>query len=321
MTAALELTFETHAEIGTWFGIGGRADRLSRPANVAHLRACLEADPDLRVLGEGANLLVDDDGVSALVVRLDHEYWRATQVDPRTGVARARAGADLPRLILDCARQGLAGLEGLGGIPASVGGAAVMNAGGRFGEIGEVVTRVHAVDRAGRERSLSRAECRFGYRASALHDLIVTEVEFALTPANPEEIRARLKEVMAYKKASQPMAERSAGCCFKNPTLSTPLADIAEAGARVPAGMLIDRAGCKGLAIGGASVSPRHANFIVTAPGARARDVIGLMQVVRERVSDAFGVRLEPEVAIWRRGGLGLPMDPHAAHATVEVKP
>ncbi|MCC6285951.1 MAG: UDP-N-acetylmuramate dehydrogenase [Phycisphaerales bacterium] len=324
MTATDELTITRDAEIGTWFGIGGRADRLARPANEGQLRACLQIDPGLRVLGEGANLLVDDDGVRSLVVRLDDESWRRVEFDAPSGVVRARAGADLPRLILDCARRGLAGLEGLGGIPASVGGAVVMNAGGRFGEIGGAIASVRAMSREGREVLLRRESCRFGYRSSALSDLIVLEAEFQLTPADPGDVRERLKEVMAYKKTSQPMGDRSAGCCFKNPMLRAPVPDVGDAGQRVPAGMLIDRAGCKGLAIGGARVSERHANFIVTSPGARARDVIALMRELQRRVADAFGVRIEPEVAIWRRDGIGLPVegdDPRAGWPVARAAP
>jgi UDP-N-acetylmuramate dehydrogenase len=333
MSVVGELIVERDAEIGTWFGIGGRADRLARPANEEQLRACLDVDGALRVLGEGANLLVDDAGVSALVVRLDHAWWRHTEFDEASGVVRARAGADLPRLILDCARRGLAGLEGLGGIPASVGGAAVMNAGGRFGEIGEAIRSVRALTRDGRVVTRTRDDCRFGYRESALGELIVLEVEFALARTDSGAVRARLKDVMAYKKERQPMADRSAGCCFKNPTLRESVPDIGDAGQRVPAGMLIDRAGCKGLAVGGASVSERHANFIVTAPGARARDVMALMRTLQGRVFDAFGIRIEPEIAIWRRDGIGLapegdalgtPARPGArvsAAVRVEMKP
>src|SRR5690606_34518042 len=126
---------------------------------------------------------------------------------------------------------------------------------------------------------------------------------------DPAAIRARLKDVMAYKKGSQPMAENSAGCCFKNFTLDRDFEATRPggervalgAGDRVPAGLLIDLAGCKGLSVGGATVSARHANFIVTAAGARARDVIELMGEVKRRVREAFGIELEPEVVVWSR--------------------
>lgn len=313
MPLLTELVIESNAPIPTWFGIGGCAARRAQPANIEQLRRCLEIDPSLRVLGEGANLLVDDSGVSELVVTLDRGDLAATHFDGRTGSVRAGAGTDLPRLILESVRRGLGGLEGLGGIPASVGGAAIMNAGGAFGQIADHVTRIHALDRSGKEVTLERGSIDFSYRHSGLHPLIVTSVEFRLTPGDPAALRARLLEVMRYKKDSQPMAAKSAGCVFKNPTLGAPLsvpggsapgASPAEfaPGDRVSAGMLIDRAACKGLCVGGASVSERHANFIVTTPDARARHVMDLMALVASRVLEAFGVRLEPEVVVWSNG-------------------
>ena len=289
-----------NAAIPTWFGIGGRADRFAAPASAAALRRCLEIDPALRVLGEGANLLVDDDGVPGLVVALTAPAFTGAEFDD-DGVVRVGAGADLPRLVVESVRRGLAGLEGLGGIPATIGGALVMNAGGAFGQIADAVARVHAVDRAGRDVTLERADIPFGYRAGGLRDLVVTGAELRLTPADPAALRARLKDVMAYKKASQPMADNSAGCCFKNPTLAADLEGVAGAGTRVSAGLLIDRAGLKGVAVGGARVSERHGNFVVTAPGAKARHVIDLMALIVRAVHDRFGVTLHPEVVIWSR--------------------
>ncbi len=297
------IDIETDAPIPTWFGIGGRADRLARPTSAAQVRACLDIDPSLRVLGDGANLLVDDDGVGELVVAssgLSEVRWGAD------GGVFVGAGAGLPALINECVRRGLGGLEGLGGIPASLGGAVIMNAGGAFGQIADAVERVHAMDRTGREFVRARHEIGFGYRCSGLNDLVVTGVELRLTPGDPGRLRLRLLEVMAYKKASQPMADRSAGCVFKNPIAPPGLRlgdeEIAF-GSRVSAGRLIDLAGCKGLRVGGARVSERHANFIVTEGGARAGDVIALMGLVAERVLERFGAALEPEVVVWRRRG------------------
>jgi len=292
---------EEKAEIPNWFGVGGLADRLVHPESVDELRTCLRMDSGLRVLGDGANILVDDAGVRELVVCLDREPFRAIQIDAGSGRVVAGAGAKLPRLLMETSRAGLAGLEVLGGIPATVGGAAVMNAGGRFGEIGASIRTVHGLDRKGRVVTVAAKECRFGYRQSALHGLIVTAVEFELTPGDPAPVMARLKEVMEYKRASQPLGAGSAGCCFKNPTLGADLEDIGARGQRVSAGMLIDRAGCKGLAIGGARVSEQHANFIQTRAGGRARDVMELIADVQRRVRDAFGVSLETEVVIWKR--------------------
>lgn len=289
------------APIPTWFGIGGGADRLARPSGVAGLRACLGEDPDLLVLGDGANLLVDDDGVGNLVVALTSRAFSGWTFNKAAARVVAGAGANLPRLIVESVRLGLAGLEGLGGIPATVGGAAIMNAGGAFGQIADAIAAVRGLRRDGSEVRLERDEIDFRYRHSGLNGLILTEVEFQLAEEDPVVLRARLKEVMDYKKRSQPMGERSAGCVWKNPTLPHELRDIGPAGERVSAGLLIDRAGCKGLRVGGAGISTRHANFVVTELGARAGDVIRLMDQTRQRVEDCFGVRLEPEVVIWSR--------------------
>ncbi len=301
-TTTPDVIIERDAEIPTWFGIGGRADRLARPESLEQLCSCLEMDPNLRILGDGANLLVDDEGVGDLVVSLE----RLNAVELRSpGIIHAEAGANLPKMILECVRQGLRGVEGLGGIPATIGGAVFMNAGGAFGQIGEVVERVHVLDRDGSARTLQRGQIKFEYRRSGLGDgwtnLIITGVEFALKQDDPVILRQRLKEVMAYKKESQPMAERSAGCAFKNPTLAADITGVGVKGSRISAGRLIDMAGCKGLRVGGAEVSERHANFIVTHRGARARDVIELMDEVGRRVHDQYGVDLEPEVIVWRR--------------------
>jgi len=310
------MRIERDAPISTWFGVGGRADRLARPGSVDELRACVLEEPRLRMLGDGANLLVDDDGVEGLVVSLNSAPMSGWEISTReAGLVRAMAGANLPRLILDCVRAGLGGLEGLGGIPATLGGALVMNAGGSFGQISDSVERVHALDRAGNAVVLERGDIGFSYRHSGLNELIVVSADLRLTPGDAGALRARLKDVMQYKKESQPMGARSAGCAFRNPTITGdvigPRGEViarAEGGAgkRVSAGMLIDKAGCKALAVRSASVSERHANFLVVdssfKPGARARDVIELMALVQQRVLDAFGVRIEPEVVVWRRG-------------------
>jgi UDP-N-acetylmuramate dehydrogenase len=298
-----------NAPIPTWFGIGGGAERFATPTTAESLARCIEIDPAVRILGDGANLLVDDDGVTELVVSLKCPAFTSTVMQEGRPSVTAGAGADLPRLILDTARLGLAGLEGLGGIPATVGGATIMNAGGSFGQIADRITRVHGVDRNGRRVTLARDQIDFSYRHSGLTHLVITSVDFDLVPDDPAAVRARLKDVMAFKKGSQPMAENSAGCAFKNVTLDRDFAAVRAngerveipVGKRVPAGLLIDVAGCKGVRVGGASVSPVHANFIVTDETATARDVIMLMNEVSRRIHAAFGIALEREVVVWSR--------------------
>lgn len=300
MVDVIDVVFEKNAELPTWFGIGGRADRLARPSTIEQLRQCLQLDPHARVLGDGANLLVDDAGVRELVIVLSDPFFSRVSRDPASGLTCAMGGVNLPRLITDSVRQGLGGIESLGGIPASMGGAVVMNAGGAFGQIADSVARVHAMDRAGNELVIDRDEIDFGYRHSGLSALVITKVELDLREEDPAALRDRLKEVMEYKKRSQPMADRSAGCVFKNPTLASDIAGLGGRGERVSAGMVIDRAGLKGLSAGGASVSDRHANFIITDPKTtKARDVIALMTTIQNRVQERFGVGLEPEVVVW----------------------
>ncbi len=300
-TQTPSVQIETDAPIPTWFGVGGTADRLARPTSAEELRQCIELDPDLRVLGDGANLLVDDAGVGELVVDLSQGSFREVAIHDETGFVVAGSGVRLPQLINECVRRGLGGLETLAGIPASVGGAVVMNAGGAFGEIRESVLRVHAMDRAGREHAIDRSHIDFGYRRSRLNHLILTSVEFTLRPGDAETLRKRLRECMEYKKSTQPLKDDSAGCVFKNPTLERDIEGVGGAGQRVSAGMVIDRAGLKGCRVGGAEVSAQHGNFIVTGEGSTARDVIELIALVQERVLATFGVMLEREVVVWER--------------------
>jgi UDP-N-acetylmuramate dehydrogenase len=176
-----------------------------------------------------------------------------------------------------------------------------MNAGGTFGQIADVVVRLHAMDRRGNEITLERHEIDFGYRRSGLARYIILGAELNLKPTDPVKLREHFKEVMEYKKRTQPMDANSAGCAFKNPVLASDIDGIGGRGQRVSAGMLIDRAGCKGLRIGSAEVSQRHGNFIFAHDGGRAGDVIAIIDDVRTRVRDRFGVTLENEVVIWRR--------------------
>jgi len=306
MSRTLYDIIEFNKPIDTWFGVGGGADRYARLADREELADCLVAYAGLtvRVLGDGANLLVDDDGVGGLVLDLadldSAEY--SPGESPDEVILHAQAGANLPRLIVESVREGYSGLESLAGIPASIGGAVIMNAGGAFGSISELVTRVHAMSSTGAELVIPAEQISFDYRHSGLEHLVITSVELRLRRVSDKTrpaLRDRLKEVMAYKKKTQPMADRSAGCCFKNPLAVGP--GLPGAGTRVSAGKLIDEAGCKGLRIGGAEVSSVHANFIVTHEGCRARDIIELMEEVEKRVHEFCGVRLEREVKVWQR--------------------
>ncbi|MEL7483209.1 MAG: UDP-N-acetylmuramate dehydrogenase [Planctomycetota bacterium] len=300
-TAIDQLVIEKDAPIPTWFRVGGRADRFVEANTDGDLAACLELDPGLLVLGDGANLLVADEGVDRLVVRLGDAFRRVT-IDERNGLVVAGAGADLSKLIHSTVRAGLTGLETIIGVPATVGGAARMNAGGAHGAIADSVRRVHAVDRAGEPVTLEREQIDFGYRMSGLDDRVITSVEFGLTPGNPAAARARLLDIMQQKKRSQPLRASTCGCAFKNPTLLEDLPGIGLAGERVGAGLLIDRAGGKGVTVGGCRISDVHANFIETDENATASDILRLIDRARALVQDRFGITLETEVVVWRRG-------------------
>lgn len=303
--ADLEVDAEPDAPLAprTWLGVGGRADVLLRPRTIEALcgivaRCFLEGTP-LRVLGAGANLLVADDGIDGVVLLLDAPPFREASPNRsgRIEAVRLFAGADLPRAILDCARAGLGGLEGLAGIPATIGGAVRMNAGGIHGSVADRLHSISCITRRGEIATYAAADLAPGYRHMPLPDPIILSAAFRLEEDDPIALRTRVKEIMAHKRSTQPLAEHSAGCMFRNPP------DPADPARRLPAGRLIDAAGLKGLAVGGASVSPRHANFVVVRPGATAADVLALGELVRQRVFEHSGVRLEREVVVWDRHG------------------
>jgi len=294
----LGVPFERDAPLGprTWFRVGGAAQWLARPTSVDQLSkllaACHQRNVAARVLGSGANLLVRDGGVEGVVVTLEAPAFRLLEI--RSGEVRVGGGYDLMKLVQATARAGLAGLEPMAGIPATVGGAIRMNAGGRYGEIRDALHGVQLVDMTGQIITAAPEELAFSYRRSAVGDRVVVEASFALTPDQPEAVRARVKEIFDAKKRSQPMGDRSAGCAFKNPS-----ADQVPEGLPISAGALIDQAGLKGHRVGGAEVSSVHANFMVVDDGAKADDVLGLIESVQREVADRLGVTLAREVVVW----------------------
>ncbi len=290
----------------TWFGIGGHADALVRPNTIEALATlahrCRRDLVPLRVLGSGANLLVDDAGVDGVVVQLDGELFRKVEFNSEGLVERMRVhgGASMERLVQECARRGLAGIEPMSGIPASLGGAIRMNAGGKFGAIGDVVDAVAMIGPDGDLRVYTRDELRFDYRRTNLPEGIVVWASLRVQPDDPVACRQRVLDIFAYKKSTQPMSANSAGCMFRNPTMPD--------GTRESAGRLIDRAGLKGTRVGSAFVSNEHGNFIAiekNAAGARTDDIRALVELIQERVLRVSGVELETEVVFWRRGEQG----------------
>ena len=273
----------------TRFGLGGPARYLVEPRNETELqevvKRCNENSVDLYVLGRGSNLLVDDRGVDGAVLRLTDTHFG--QITVNGEVVRVGAGASLNRLLQVCARNGLSGMECLVGIPGSAGGAVKINAGGRFGDIGSLSQSVRLMDSTGYQFVRPREDIYFGYRETNIMAKLILSAEFKLVQDNPEDIARTIKEVWMLKKNSQPLNSRNAGCVFKNPRA-------------LSAGALIDQAGLKGLSVGSAHVSERHANFIVVTHNASSADVLTLIQQIQQKVKERFDVELELELDIWK---------------------
>lgn len=271
----------------TTFRIGGPARYFALPSSVEELRSlwlmCVDLGIPVRLLGSGANVLASDAEFPGVVIHLGR--LDCVRIDAG-GRVEAEAGASFPRLVVRTVQAGLEGFDGLGGIPATVGGALFMNAGGRYGEIFDTVQSVTVMDAEGRVCELGRGEIPFGYRRSGLDGKIILGGTFSLRPTDPIRVRARFEEVVSRKRATQPMRDRCAGCIFKNPP-------------GMSAGRAIEQSGFKGARVGGAEVSPRHANFIVNAGGARAADVLALIDRVRDGVRARMGVELSLEVLVW----------------------
>lgn len=278
----------------TWYRIGGPARYFATPKDESELaeiiRRAHDADLPIRFLGLGANVLISDHGVDGLVIRLSEPFW---EENPISGSRiSCRAGADVQKLVLKAARAGLAGIECMAGIPGTVGGAVRMNAGGKFGDFGTSVVSLRLMDSHGEIADYSKDDIHFTYRHSELPMPYILGATIELAEDNPDDISKRTKDIWMYKRNSQPMNAKSAGCVFKNPD--------PELSAGRSAGALIDQAGLKGLSVGGATVSPVHANFFVASPGCAADDIVTLIDTVKARVYDRFGVELHTEVKVWR---------------------
>ena len=272
----------------TWLGIGGAAQYFIEPGSVDELtevvRRCRENEIPMRVLGRGANLLVGDAGVKGAVIRLTQgEFQEAAFI---AGGLKANAGAEMGKLVLRCVRQGMSGIECLAGIPGSVGGCVKMNAGGKFGDIGNVVETVCVMTDGGEVFTRYRSDLAFAYRSTNITSKFILGAEFRLIEDDPHRILKQVKQIWIYKKNTQPMGHRNAGCIFKNPR-------------GLSAGALIDRAGMKGKRVGGAFVSDKHANFILADPGTTASDVLKLVNIIREAVYKKNEVYLELEIEVW----------------------
>ena len=286
----LELRMNESMAKHTSFRIGGGAEVMAFPKTETELAELLKVsallDCKCAILGAGTNVLAPDEGITGLVICLkDCLDGMEALSDTRI---RVMAGVTMSRAAVFAANLGLSGLEFAHGIPGTIGGGIYMNAGAYGGEISQVCDRVEVMDRQGNSRWLRNAEMGFSYRHSVLEtaDDLVIAAEFTLTPAEPEAIKARMKELIGKRSASQPLNLPSAGSAFKRPKGGY-------------AAALIDQAGLKGFRVGNAGISDKHAGFAVNLGGATANDVKELLQTVADRVFEQTGIRLEPEIRIW----------------------
>jgi UDP-N-acetylmuramate dehydrogenase len=270
----------------THLKLGGPAEALVQPRTVAELLAvvgrCAEKRLPLHLLGGGCNVLVKDEGVRGVVLRLKEMAF--TQVTVEGQCVHAGCGAALSALISHSARHALAGLEALVGIPGTVGGALRHSAGDRSGEIGQYFRRAEVVDSRGQVQSLDREELVDA--ANSLDHPVLLTADFELDSDAPDAIVKRMRKAWIQRKRNQPFSFQAACRVFKNPRGLT-------------AAALVAQAGLAGTKVGGAEVSDRDANFIIAHPGATSRDVLRLIDLVKSRVLERFNADLELELAVW----------------------
>lgn len=274
----------------TTFRVGGPAALMALPKG-EEARRVVETAFHCNVipffLGNGSNLLVSDAGYDGFVVKLSEGYTGGEVYTNELTVGGAMLLSQAANLAL---QHGLTGLEWAAGIPGTVGGAVTMNAGAYGGEISQTLHQVHLLGVDGRTEMVSNRECDFSYRHSAFSngERLILEAVFLLSSGDPDAIRGRMTELAARRREKQPLEYPSAGSTFKRP----PPVD----GKPVYAAALIDRCGLKGLRVGGAQVSEKHAGFIINTGGATCKDILELMEEVKKRVLEETGVLLEPEV-------------------------
>lgn len=270
----------------TTFRVGGEAECMAVVETKEELTQLVSylgrIEQEYFILGNGSNLLVGDKGYRGIIVKLGP---RLSAVGVEKNHIAAGAGALLSKVAYAAKEAGLSGLEFAAGIPGSIGGAIVMNAGAYGGEMKQVVKMVRVISKEGEILTLDNDTMEFGYRTSIIRDrpFIVLGVVLKLTPGNKDEISAKMEELMKQRKSKQPLEYPSAGSTFKRPE-------------GYYAGKLIMDAGLRGYRIGGAQVSEKHCGFVINRGGASAADIREVIEEVQERVKDRFHVRLEPEV-------------------------
>lgn len=269
----------------TTFRIGGEADYYVEPADADDalniVRYLNKQGVPYYVMGNGSNVLISDDGIRGVVINTEASF---NYLKHENGSITAGSGVKVAKFVDYCIQNGYQGVEMLAGIPATVGGALVMNAGAYEGETSTYVTEVTTII-DNEIKHLSKEECGFRYRNSNLKGSVILEASFVLPEGSKEEVSKRRKELLLKRNDSQPVEIPNAGCIFKNPEGHK-------------AAILIEQCGLKNSSFGGAVVSPKHANFIVNSGNATANDVIELVKVIRKTVKDKTGVELEMEVKL-----------------------
>lgn len=272
----------------TWLKLGGPAQYFLTPRTDAELldvvSVCRQQKIPVHILGAGSNLLVRDEGVQGAVVRLMEPLLSGVTIDGTS--VTAGAGTLLSHVIAEAVRAGLGGVEHLVGIPGTIAGAIVGNSGGRTGDIGQLVTSVQVLTQDGTVTTRLGDELSFSYRRSSIQDLLVLNATLKLTKDDSEELTRRMRKNWIMKRSTQPLADQSAGCIFRNPR-------------GLSAGALIEQCGLKGMSVGKARISERHANFIVTDAGATSREVEQLISRIQKAVAEKFAVDLELEIKVW----------------------
>ena len=286
----IELRFNEPMTKHTSFRIGGPVEVMAFPKTKEELSKLLKVsallDTKPVILGAGTNVLAPDDGIAGMVICLKDCLGGMERLDDTA--IRVAGGVTMSRAAVFAANCGLSGLEFAHGIPGTVGGGVYMNAGAYGGEIKDVCESVEVMDMNGEIRRVTNADMKFSYRHSSLEEAfaIVVSADFRLIPAETDTVKAKMKELQGKRSASQPLDMPSAGSAFKRPVGGY-------------AAALIDQAGLKGYAVGGAAISTKHAGFAVNLGGATAADVKNLLRQVSDIVFEKSGIRLEPEVRIW----------------------
>ena len=272
----------------TSFRTGGSAEIFVEPLGVLELKRvlqfCKDEQKKVFVFGKGTNLLVGDNGVDGVVIHLGGINFKNVERDGRYVVSGA--GVNLPKLIRTVALSGFGGLEALAGIPGTVGGAVMMNAGGKYGDISDTIRSLTTMTFDGTIIKYMREDVGFEYRGCNLSEQIVIEVEFKLNESKIEVVLEKMDEIYNEKQESQPLGTFNAGSIFKNTS-------------QYKAAELIDKANLKGLKVGGAVVSEKHANFIVNTGSATSTDILELIKIIKEAIKKKYDVSLEEEIHIW----------------------